>query len=275
MARAENGKAVFLIYKEGLTNNDSLKSAGLAGIRLPVAPLDTISIEQGINLNNSVVPLKGSVVFGGGPGLATVDFNSLLPIHQNESWAHLANAQYPYQDPTWYDGFMRKLASENVIFRLVVSEPVGAGAGYLNSGIGDNRLVFDSSAMVSAYNVTDEEGDCLYYSITFTEYKELTFTSVRKDIGPEFYTISKYNTLESVANYYRPFGVTWKNLLRLNRNMKQPVTKKRQKPKKVTNQKQKIKKGTKIRLRTSTGVIDSIDDFNVASRQGIESSVSG
>lgn len=264
MARSENGKAVFLIYKEGLTNNDSLKSAGLAGIRLPVAPLDTISIEQGINLNNSTVPVSGSVVFGGGPGLATVNFNSLLPIHSDEPWAHSNNAQYPYQDPTWYDTFLRSLASNNVIFRLVVSEPSGGGTGYLSAGIGDNRLVFDLPAMISSYSVTDEEGDCLWYSITFTEYKVLSYTTVTKDSGPIFYTVDKFNTLEEIANYYRQFGVKWKNLLRLNRNLKQPIKKKGQKPKKVKNQKDPIKRGTKVRLRKDNGVIDSIDEFDVA-----------
>jgi hypothetical protein len=93
---------------------------------------------------------------------------------------------------------------------------------------------------------------------------------VRRDIGPEFYTVDVYKTLEQIANGYRMFDVRWQNLLRLNKNLKQPVKKKGQKPKKVTNQKQVIKKGTKLRLRTKTGAIDAIDDFDIGKENDVD-----
>lgn len=267
MASGENGKAVFLLYLEGLTKNETLKSAGLAGVRLPVAPLDTINITQDININSQVLPLSGSVVFGGGPGLLNVSYDSLLPIENTPRWAHTPNGQYPWRDVNWYATLLRTLGSTNDIFRLVVSEPAGGGAGYLEGGIGDNRLAVDMKAMISSFSITDEEGDCLWYTIEFTEYRVLTYSTVARELGPLTYKVDKYKTLEQIANGYRQFDVRWQNLLKLNKNLKQPLTKadkkKGKKPKKVTDQKQTIKRGTVVRLRTKTGVIDAIDDFDI------------
>lgn len=270
MASGENGKAVFLLASEGLTKNETLKSAGLTGIRLPVAPLDVLNIDQEININNQVLPLSGSVAFGGGPGLLKVSFDSLLPMENTPRWAHMPNGQYPWRDVNWYTKLLRDLSMANDVFRLVVSEPAGGAGGYLEGGIGDNRLAVDTKAMISSFSITDEEGDCLWYTIEFTEYKVLTYSTVRRDIGPEFYTVDVYKTLEQIANGYRMFDVRWQNLLRLNKNLKQPVKKKGQKPKKVTNQKQVIKKGTKLRLRTKTGAIDAIDDFDIGKENDVD-----
>jgi hypothetical protein len=262
LARSENGKAVFLIEIAGITKNDTLKSAGPAGIRLPVAPLDSIAIDQGINLNNNQLPLTGSVVFGGGPGLATVNFDSLFPLEEYPVWAHRPTAQQPARDMSWYDNLLRSLASNNTVFRLIISEPTGSG--YYEGGVEANRLVFDRPAMVSSYSVTDEEGDCLWYSVGFTEYKRVSFTTVKRALGPETYKVNqtKYNTALEISNLYRVWDVRWQNILALNPKMKQPAAPgKKAQP--VINQNQPIAMGTIVRLRKATGNIDAIDDFRL------------
>lgn len=266
MGNQQTGKAVYIISKEGSTVDEGLQGRGMAGLRLPVAPLDQISVDQGVNLNNSVVALSGSVVFGGGPGLATLSFNSLLPIEVGLPFAHQNTSQYPWIDATTYSDTLKRLASNNVIFRLIVAE-ADAGGGVVGS-LGENRLVWDSPAMISSYSLTDEEGDCLWYQIAFTEYRELKFTQVQRDIGKQFYTSVKNDTLESIARDHRQYGVNWKNLLNLNPKLKQPVVKKGVKPKKVTTQKHRIKVGSKIRMRRPNGVIDSVDTFE--SRKGLD-----
>lgn len=256
MARAEKGKAVFLIARGDLTNDQTLVNAGLSGVRLPVAPLDTISVQQGTNVNNNNVPASGSVVFGGGPGLITINFDSLLPLEANPVYGHDPTAQHPYRDPNWYDSLLKRLASQNTIFRLVVSEP-SIGGSYSNDASA-NRLVYDHLAMITQYSVNDEEGDCLWYSVSFTEYRELAFSMVRRDIGPYTYVVNRKDlqTPARIARNYKRFGVTYQTILRLNKNMKQPHAKGK-KPKKVTNQNQRIKMGTKIKLRTSDGALFS------------------
>lgn len=268
MARAEKGKAVFLIARGDITNDQSLIGAGLAGIRLPVAPLDSISVQQGTNVNNSNVPASGSVVFGGGPGLISITFNSLLPLETNPVYGHDPTEQYPYRDPSWYDNFLKRLANQNTVFRLVVAEPA-VGGSYANDASA-NRLVYDHLAMISNYSVNDEEGDCLWYTISFTEYRELAFEMVQRDIGPYTYVVNRKDlqTPAKIARYYKRYGVTYQTILRLNKNMKQPHAKGK-KPKKVTNQNQRIKMGTKIKLRTKDGALfspiteaDSVDNLD-------------
>lgn len=256
MARAEKGKAVFLLARNDITNDQTLINAGLSGIRLPVAPLDTINVQQGTNVNNNNVPASGSVVFGGGPGLITISFDSLLPLEANPVYGHTATAQHPYQDPNWYDALLKRLASQNTIFRLVVSEPTAVGS-YTNDASA-NRLVYDHLTMITQYSVNDEEGDCLWYSIAFSEYRELAFSLVRRDIGPYTYVVNRKDlqTPARIARYYKRYGVTYQTILRLNKNMKQPH-KKGKKPKKVTNQNQRIKMGTKIKLRAQDGSLFS------------------
>jgi len=228
----------------------------LSGIRLPVAPLDTISVQQSTNVNSNTVPASGSVVYGGGPGLMVISFNSLLPLEANPVYGHSPTGQYPYKDPNWYDGLLKRLANQNTVFRLVVSDPI-VGGSYTNDASA-NRLVYDHLAMITQYSVTDEEGDCLWYSIAFSEYRELAFNLVRRDIGPYTYVVNRKDlqTPARIARYYKRYGVTYQTILRLNKNMKQPH-KKGKKPKKVTNQNQRIKMGTKIKLRAQDGSLFS------------------
>lgn len=248
---ADRGKAVYLVANASLTRNDFLQGLGGAGLRLPVAPLDNIIVTQNVNVNTNVLPLAGSVVFGGGPGLKSVAFSGLFPLDRFEPYAHPETSQYGYQSPNWYDEKLQGLAASNTIFDLVISDAEGAGSTAYTYLEPDARVVYHSLAMIDSYSVTDEEGGTLWYSISFTQYRPLSskiVTVTSKNWGPEFYTVDALKTLEAIAKRYAPYGTTVKKLIYLNRKPGLPRADGGKKDK-IQNGKQKIKKGTKVRLR--------------------------
>jgi hypothetical protein len=248
---ADRGKAVYLIANADHTRNAFLQSLGQSGLRLPVAPLDAVTVTQNVNINSNVLPTAGSVVFGGGPGLATVSFDSFLPLEPNEPYAHLSTSQYGYRSPAEFDAQLRDIASNNVVFDLVISDSEGVSSAAYSYIEPDARVIFHKLAMIDSYMVTDEEGGALWYSISFTEYRPLfakKVSATQKDIGPEFYVVTKLKTLEQIARRYTAFNVTVKQLIALNRKPGLPLAGGGKKDK-VTNGKQTIKAGTKVRLR--------------------------
>lgn len=248
---ADRGKAVYLIANSEHTRHAFLQSLGQSGLRLPVAPLDNVTVTQNVNLNTNVLPLSGSVVFGGGPGLSNVSFSSFLPLEPNEIYAHLTTSQYGYRSPSEYDAQLRDIASNNVVFDLIVSDAEGSSSAAYSYIEPDARVIYHKLSMIDSYSVSDEEGGSLWYTISFTEYRPLYAKKVsvtQKDIGPEFYVVSKLKTLEQIAGRYRAFNVTVKQLIALNRKPGLPRAGGTKKDK-VTNGKQTIKAGTKVRLR--------------------------
>lgn len=248
---ADRGKAVYLIANSNHTRHAFLQSLGQSGLRLPVAPLDSVTVTQNVNINSNVLPLSGSVVFGGGPGLATVSFDSFFPLEPDEIYAHLTTSQYGYRSPSEYDAQLRDIASNNVVFDLVISDSEGSSSSAYSYVEPDARVIYHKLSMIDSYSVSDEEGGSLWYSISFTEYRPLfakKVSATQKDIGPEFYKVDRLKTLEEIARYYRAYNVTVKQLIALNRKPGLPRATGSKKDK-VINGKQVIKKGTKVRLR--------------------------
>lgn len=167
------GKAVYLIHNDRVSRDGNpLQKYGIQGVRLPVAPLDSLVRSESININTNVLPQKGSVVFGAGPSLTKVTVNTILPLHNAESWAHPLFGSF-YQDftPREWDKLLTTLAEGNIVFDLVIAEPNNNGGAYF-LGTEDNFV--HNFAMIEAYDVEEMDGADMYCNIQFTQYRQVS-----------------------------------------------------------------------------------------------------
>jgi hypothetical protein len=203
-------------------SGNPLEKYGIQGVRLPVAPLDSLVRSESINVNTSILPQKGSVVFGAGPSLTKVTVNTVFPLHSAESWAHPLFGSF-YQDftPREWDKLLTQLAEQNIVFDLVIAEPNNGGGAYF-LGTEDNFV--HNLAMIESYDVEEFDGADMYCNIQFTQYRQVSAKRFMEDDGskgdriPKTVKIAKGKDIKFWANKYLGSADKWREIWKLKTN---------------------------------------------------------
>lgn len=169
---ADTGASIFLFHKEGVSLPDNvIKTKYPAGVCLPVAPMDSLSIAENVIINSEILPRRGAVTFGGGRGAKQISLNTIFPMEAANNFAH-GHAQsiwFPYQ----YDELLRSIAQTNCVVDLVIGNAATPAAAI------DNSLFFKGSVFIQSYNSDRLEGDDIYVAIEFIEWQEVAVKKVR------------------------------------------------------------------------------------------------
>lgn len=261
---ADTGASIYLFHIEGVSLPDNIiKTKYPAGVCLPVAPMDQLSIAENVIVNSEVLPRRGAVVFGGGRGAKQISLNTVFPMEavSNYVHGHVQGVLYPHQ----YDELLRTISQTNCVVELIIADSATPRA------VIDTALFFQGPVFIQAYNTSRAEGDDIYATLEFIEWQEVKVKKVRLkgNSGPYSDRKGKYHrpgkkarptTIEAgkqnlamISKKYYDTTKAWKWIAAHPKNVATFGTGKKPKKKPVPTYKHKnIKAKTKVYLPDST-----------------------
>jgi len=224
------GASIFLIREPGVSvEGNALESFGPGGLRLPVAPLSDVNINENIVVNDDTLPRLGSVVFGGGQGATSIQVATEFPLEQN-SYVQFAGIG----SPSDYNNIIKRLAKDNTIFRLLIAHSENTNR------LHDDFLIFDDVVMIQSFSRVHGDGLDIGVNLDFVKWQPVTIRKYEQrgyngpwkdrkkgDSGrsgakprPPWEKLSKTNTLDKVATKYYDSAKAWRWILSHKHNRK-------------------------------------------------------
>lgn len=164
------------------------------GIQLPVNP-SSFEIKSSMNNTSLYIHNLGEINLKGKRGLYSIGLESFFPAQKYDFCRCTPKKAYDY-----YITKLRKLYENNTTLHLIIT---------------DTEVNLYCTISDFAYGEEERNGD-VKYSITFTEYREITSTRVSTKKSTGSYTWKKGDTWSKVVKKKLGSSKTWKAVRKSN-----------------------------------------------------------